>query len=279
MPAFNYHAVDTAGRAKRGIVEASNLAAARRLLRDRKMLPVTVTLSSGNAERKTSRAHKPSSTRQLGAKPLALATRQLATLIGNDIRTEEALKTVAEQATSPKVSASLWNLRTCVIEGKSLSGALEEQGSSFPEYYRASVAAGEQSGKLGDVLSHLAEFVETKQSTQAKIQLALLYPSLLAAVSVAMVTLLLIYVVPDITRVFVSRGVELPFLTRALIALSGFVSHWGLYVVLGAVVVLLIGQRWLRSPRNKLSFHRWIAQAPLIGSFSRKLNSNVTALQ
>lgn len=273
MPAFVYSAVDPAGRQQNGVVEASNAAAARRLLRDRRMLPVSVTLSTAQKAVKTSTTGKTAGHRALGAKPLALATRQLATLIGNDIRTEDALKTVAEQATSPKMAAALWSLRTGIVEGKALSAALGEQGTSFPEYYRASVAAGEQSGKLGEVLAHLAEFVETKQATQAKIQLALLYPALLAAVSVLMVTLLLIYVVPDIVRVFVSRGVELPFLTRALIGLSAFVSAWGVFVLLGGMALILLAQRWMRAPSNRLSAHKWVAQAPVIGPFSRKLNS------
>ena len=273
MPAFLYHAVDTAGRAQRGVVEASNATAARRLLRDRKMLPVSVTLSSSRNTKGASPSRRVSGGRTLSAKHLALATRQLATLIGNDIRTEEALKTVAEQAPSPKTAAALWSLRTAVVEGRSLSAALAEQGASFPEYYQASVAAGEQSGKLGQVLAHLAEFVETKQGTQSKIKLALMYPALLAAVSVIMVTLLLIYVVPDIVRVFVSRGVELPLLTQALIGLSAFVSNWGVYVLAATVVALLVTRSWLALPRNRLVAHKWVAQAPVIGPFSRKLNS------
>ncbi|MDZ4760816.1 MAG: type II secretion system inner membrane protein GspF [Alphaproteobacteria bacterium] len=274
MPAFVYHAVDPAGRPQRGVVEASNAAGARRVLRERKMLPVSVTLSSekgraqeGGQSRGRSRGAR------LGAKSLALATRQLATLIGNDVRTEEALRTVAQQASSADAAALLWNLRTCVIEGKSLSAALTEQGESFPEFYRASVAAGEQSGKLGQVLGHLAEFVETKHATQQKIQLAMLYPALLATVSLIMVTLLLVYVVPDIVRVFVSRGVELPFLTQALIWTSGFVSQWGLVMLGAAAAAVWLVRRWLKAPANTLRFDRWIATAPLAGPFSRKLNS------
>lgn len=273
MPAFVYHAVDTAGRSLRGVVEASNLAAARRQLRDQKMLPVSVELSSVKGAGKSKEGRKQISGGKLGAKPLALATRQLATLIANDIRTEEALKIVAEQAESARVAASFWSLRTRVVEGRSLSAALDEQAGSFPEYYRASVAAGEQSGKLGQVLGHLAEFVETRQTTQSKVQLALMYPMLLALVSVAMVTLLLVYVVPDIVRVFVSRGVELPFLTRALIALSGFVSSWGLYVFAGLTAALLLARQWLASASNRLVADRWIAAMPVVGPFSRKLNS------
>lgn len=277
MPAFSYLAVDPAGRQQRGVVEASNAATARRLLREQKMLPVSVALSSDQSTHKA--ANKDTSARKavmrgkMPAKPLALATRQLATLIGNDIRTEEALKIVAEQAESPRTAAPIWSLRTRVIEGSSLSAALAAQGDTFPEYYRASVAAGEQSGKLGSVLGHLADFVEARQSTQNKVQLALLYPALLAGVSVTLVTLLLIYVVPGIVRVFVSRGVDLPLLTRALIGLSGFVTTWGLYVAGAIIAGLLFLRTWLNSPTNRVRADRMVATMPVIGPFSRKLNS------
>ena len=273
MPAFVYHAVDTSGRSLRGVVEASNLAAARRQLRDQKMLPVSVELSSVKTAGKAHEGQRQASGRKLGAKPLALATRQLATLVANDVRAEEALKIVAGQAESARAAASFWSLRTRVVEGRSLSAALDEQSGSFPEYYRASVSAGEQSGKLGEVLNHLAEFVETREATQKKIQLALLYPALLAIVSTVMVTLLLVYVVPDIVRVFVSRGVELPLLTRALIGLSGFLSSWGIYLMLAFAAGFLLARRWLAAPSNRLLADRWIAGLPLIGAFSRKLNS------
>lgn len=275
MPAFVYHAVDQAGRAQRGVLEASTASAARRALRDRKMLPVSVTMSSAGGMTRPAAALPPrkDKPRPLGAPALALTTRQLATLIANSVRTDEALRTVAQQAGSVRVASCMWALRASVTEGKSLSAALAGQGDSFPEFYRASVAAGEQSGKLGQVLGHLADFVETRHATQKKVQLALLYPALLAFVSITMITLLLIYVVPDIVRVFVARGVELPFLTQALIGLSAFVSRWGLVVLACGAGAYVLVRRWLALPRNRMAAHRWVATAPVLGPFSRKLNA------
>lgn len=275
MAVFAYHAVDKAGRAERGMVEASTAAAARRTLRERNMLPVSVTASSGPGSRTnpTAATLSPKRPGRLNAKSLSLATRQLATLIGNDVRADEALKTVAAQTRSAKAAASLWALRTSVVEGRSLATGIREQGAAFPDFYYASVAAAEQSGKLGPVLTDVAEFVENRHATQNKIQLALLYPALLAVVSLTMITLLLIYVVPNIVHVFISRGVALPFLTQALIATSGFIGKWGLALVGVSALTAFLARGWLRVQRNRLAVDRFVANAPIIGRFSRQLSS------
>jgi len=139
--------------------------------------------------------------------------------------------------------------------------------------YNASIAAGEQSGKLADVLAHLTEFVGSQEKARRKVQLALLYPALLAVVSLLMISLLMVYVVPDIVKVFVSRGAELPFLTRALIALSAFVQTFGVYVLIALVVIGVAWNRWLAIPANSRRFAQFLLQTPPFAGFTRHLNA------
>lgn len=199
---------------------------------------------------------------RIGAGALATVTRQLATLVGSDVRVEEALRLVA-RLSPPAVAAPLILLRDAVVGGQGLAAAMAAQPRAFPDYYRASVAAAEQAGTLAEVLAHLADFVDARARSAWTLGLALLYPVLLAGVSLAMMVALLVYVVPDITRVFVMRGVELPLLTRGLIALSGGVHDYGL----GALAVLLAGglacRRWLAVPANRLAVDRLVATAGL----------------
>ncbi len=273
MPAFVYRAVDAAGRPQRGVVEAANESGARRSLRDRALLPTRIEATTGGASAAALQGTPRFSRRRLSARALARATRQIATLIGSDVRIEEALRLVAAQSEQGSMRPLLLNLRGTILDGRSFAGAIAEQRGVFPEYYRAAIAAGEQSSRLADVLSHLAEFVENRHRTQQRVRLALLYPALLAVVSVSMMILLMIYVVPDIVRVFVSRGADLPFLTRALIALSSGITSFGL---IGAGVLALGGiavQRWLRIPANRLRFDRYLATNRPFASFSRQLNA------
>ena len=277
MPAFAFRAVDAAGKPQRGVLEASSPVGARRALRDRNLLPVSVvearTASSGAVGARAA----PSFTRlfrpRLGGRALADVTRQLSTLIGSDIRIEEALRLVAEQNARTPAGPLLLNVRGAVLEGRGFSEALSDHPDVFPEFFRASVAAGERSGKLADVLAHLTDFVEGRERTRQKIQLALLYPTLLAIVASAIIVLLLVYVVPDITRVFVARGAELPFITRALIGISAFVGAFGWVMALVVVAAGWGARQWLKTDANRLTFARRVAHTPGIQRFSRQLNA------
>jgi general secretion pathway protein F len=270
MPAFAYRAVDTRGAAKQGVIEASSAAAARQLLRDREWLPTSVeTATSGAAPGIGARLFR----RRISARALSTVTRQIATLVTSEVNIEHALKLVADQAESATLRSLLLDVRGSILDGYSFAAALRLHPATFPEFYTASVAAGEQAGKLSQVLEHLAEFVENRQRNQQKVQLALLYPALLAVVSFGMMALLMVYVVPDIVRVFISRGAELPFLTRALIAISGGLQKYGLAMAIALLAAILVFGRWLRMPANRLRFDRGIATTWPLARFSRQYNA------
>ena len=282
MGAFLYRAVDKAGRPQKGVIEAASAAGARAALRAQTLLPLSVD-ATGAAPSPVTGESAPRSLdlsalrlrgrAGMSARHLALVTRQMATLIANDVRIEEALGTVAKQTDRPAIRALLLNVRAAILDGRSLASSLGDHPRAFPDYYRASIAAGEQSGRLDRVLLNLAEFVEGRQANRQTVQLALLYPALLALVSLAIITLLLAYVVPDIVRVFVSRGTELPFLTRAFIGMSEFISGYGLVLLLLIAGAGLLWSRWLRDPQNRLAWHRFLATNRLTANFSRQVNA------
>ena len=273
MTAYAYRAATREGGSRKGIIEASSPAAARALLRDQALLPLSVE-PANDAGSAVGGLKLPSLRRRgLTARQLATVTRQISTLVGSDITIEESLRLVAQQSEVPAVTALLTDVRGAILDGRSFAAALGLHPRAFPEFYRASVAAGEQSGRLASVLDHLAEFVENRQANGQKLQLALLYPALLATVSFGMMVLLMVYVVPDIVRVFVSRGAELPFLTRALIAVSAFIQHYGLYVLIAAAVVVLLYGRWARVPANRLRVHRFFSETRPFARFSRQFNA------
>ncbi len=278
MPAFSYQALNTAGQKQRGTIEAGNAAGARRALRERKLLPVSVVASHAPpaaAGSDAGRAHLVDRLRRPGvsSRALATATRQLATLIGSDVRIDEALRLVSAQAESPALNSVLVDVRATVLEGSSFAAGLARHPRVFADFYRASIGAGENSGRLPEVLAYLANFVEARHTARQKLRLALLYPALLAAVSASMMTLMMIYVVPDIVRVFVSRGAELPLLTRALIALSNLLNNYGLILLIVIVGGVLLVRRELAKPARQAAFHRLIATRRPFARFSRQANA------
>lgn len=270
MAAFEYVALDPRGREQKGLIEADSPRQARQLLRDKQWSPLEVKQARS---REDSGAGGFSFGRGLSARDLALVTRQLATLVQAALPIEEALRATAAQSTSQKIKSMLLAVRARVMEGHSLAAALREYPSAFPELYRATVAAGEHAGHLGLVLDQLADYTDQRQQSRQKIQLALLYPVILLVASLAIVALLLGYVVPDVVKVFVNTGQELPALTTGLIAVSEVVQRWGWLIMLG-IVALAIGMRQaLRDPAIKLRWHSFILRLPLVGRLVRATNT------
>ncbi|KJS79202.1 GspF family T2SS innner membrane protein variant XcpS [Stutzerimonas kunmingensis] len=270
MAAFEYLALDPRGREQKGLIEADSPRQARQLLREKQWAPLEV--KQAKSKEDVSRGGL-SFGRGLSARDLALVTRQLATLVQAALPIEEALRAAAAQSTSAKIKSMLLAVRARVMEGHSLAAALREYPSAFPELYRATVAAGEHAGHLGLVLDQLADYTDQRQQSRQKIQLALLYPVILMVASLAIVVLLLGYVVPDVVKVFVNTGQELPALTRGLIATSDVVKNWGWLIVLGLIAAFLAMRAALRDPALRLRWHAFILRIPLIGRLSRATNT------
>jgi general secretion pathway protein F len=274
MAAFAYRAVDRTGKPLAGVLEAASAASARQDLRARGLLPVEVAAS--RAGRGAQGAARPSLLARLrpavGPRELTLVTRQLATLIGSGVRIEDGLSTVAQQC-PPRVAAVLLNVRAAVLEGRSFGEALAEYPGVFSDFYRASVSAGEQSGQLAQVMRHLASFVENRTRNAQQVQLALLYPALLALLSLGIVTMLMTYVMPDIVRVFTARGADLPALTRGLIVASDALRAYGIAAALTIVAAALGLQRWLAAGGNRRRFHRLLAESRASARLVSRVNS------
>ncbi|KKL27580.1 hypothetical protein LCGC14_2383740, partial [marine sediment metagenome] len=186
MAAFSYRAADPAGRTRKGVIEAASAAAARQRLRQDNLLPISIEPTRARKARPDPAEVTTSAPRSvrggLSPRALALVTRQLATLLGGGVRIEEALQTVARQAEAPRVESMLLNMRASVVEGRSLGQSLQDYPAVFGDFYVATVKAGEASGQLGPVMNHLADHVENRAKNRQTVQLALLYPALLALV-------------------------------------------------------------------------------------------------
>ncbi|MBC7477937.1 MAG: type II secretion system F family protein [Pseudorhodobacter sp.] len=266
MTAFTYRAVDGTGKAASGVVEAVSVAAARADLRGRGLLPVEVA-AANPAVALPFRAAMPLSA-------LVLVTRQMATLLQSGLRIEDALAVIA-QGQPAQVAGLMMAVRTSVLEGRSFAAAIDLFPRAFSAFYRASVAAGEASGRLDQVMAHLANFVENRARNRQTVVLALLYPALLGLVSLGIIAALMTFVVPDITRVFITRGTALPFLTRTLIGVSAFLKDYGLIALLGIGALVALGFRWLKVPANG----RWFDGLLARGRLSRKVVQRMNAAQ
>jgi len=273
MPAYRYEAVDALGSSSKGVVHAESPRAARSDLRSRGLVPLVIDLITGESSaQRNSLAHWFGD--KLSTTELALFTRQLASLLEAKLPLEQAFSALMEQSERPYVRELVASVRAEVMGGASFSDALSRHPRDFADIYRALVASGEHIGQLSSVLSRLADFVERRNALVQKVRLAFTYPAIVTAVAFAIVIFLLTYVVPQIVSVFANTKQQLPFLTLAMLSLSGFVRHWGWLVALLTGLAFIGWRRALRDPAVKMRWHRWLLTAPLYGRFERSLNTS-----
>lgn len=273
MGAFEYTALDAGGRERKGVLEGDTARQVRQQLREKGMIPLGVDEVARRKGGAKSGGAGISLRRGISATDLALITRQFATLVRSGLPLEEALKTVARQTERPRIKSILLGVRSRVMEGHTLASGMGDFPHVFPELYRATVAAGEQSGHLDVVLERLADYTENRQRMRQKIQLAMFYPAMLTLMAIGVTVALLTYVVPEVVQVFDNMGQELPWLTRTLIAVSDFMREYGLLLL-----VLLAGGvggfvYLLRNPAQRRRFHELLHRMPLIARMMGGLNT------
>lgn len=267
MPAFRYEASTPSGQVESGLLEADSARAARTLLRERGLVPLTVDGVAGGAG-------QPSSWRaRLTQADLAIVTRQLAGLLSARLPLEQALNAVIEQAENERVRERFAAVRSEVVAGHGIAAALGRFPRDFPEVYRALIAAGEQSGDLAVVMSRLADWVESRSALTQRVTMAFLYPGIVTAVALLVIVGLLTYVVPQVVGVFVQTRQKLPFLTVALIAASDFLRAWW-WLLAAALGAAALGARaLLAQPAIRLRWDARLLQVPVIGRMVRGLNT------
>jgi general secretion pathway protein F len=276
VPDFAWHGIDPAGREQRGQVKAADAEAARSTLTARKLYVVKVELAADAApvapagEALLSRGLF--TRKRLNNKQLTLFTRQFATLV-QVAPLEEALRTVSRQSEREEVRRILGRVHGHVVEGQSLSEALGRESASFPPLYRAMVAAGEGSGTLSPILERLADLLERQAQVRGKVLSALAYPIVLSIVAAFVVFALMIFVVPKVVEQFQDVGQELPLLTRAVIAVSGFLASWWWALLLALGLAIFLASRALREENLRMGFDRFLLKLPIVGRLQRDLHA------
>jgi len=272
MAAFEYQALDAQGHAIKGVLEGDAERQVRAALREKGLTPLRVEIIDQRAEAARG-GWRFSFRRGIPGSELALLTRQFATLIHAGLTIEECLNALIEQAETARARAVLAGVRTRVLEGQSLARSLAQFPESFPDIFRSMVDAGEQSGKLDEVLERLAEYTENRQTLQQKVLLAFIYPALVTFVAAAVVVGLLVYVVPQVTRVFENTGQTLPMVTRVLIGISNFLRGGGWWWVVGIAAGLFAFRTALKEPHLKQRWHHFLLRLPLVGRLLRGTNA------
>lgn len=271
MAAFDYQAVDSRGKNKKGVIEGDTPRHVRSLLREQGLMPIEVTpsLQKSKQQNKASRFGG----KKISAAELALITRQLSTLVESGLPIEESLMAVAEQCDKNSLKSMVMAVRTKVTEGYGLAESMAEFPQIFNRLFRAMVAAGEKSGHLDKVLDRLADYTEQRQQLRSQLIQALVYPIIMTVVATGVIAILLTAVVPKIVGQFEHMGANLPGTTKLLIASSDFLRDYGLAIVMVITALLFLWSQLLKKASFKFAYHKHFLALPGIGKVAKSINT------
>ena len=274
MAAFSYKALDASGKQQKGVLDADSARQVRQQLREQGLMPLDIA-PAGQSDEKQKAGSVGFSFRRpsLNTADLALITRQMATLVAAGIPLEESLATIAKQSEKARVNGILLAVRSKVLEGYTLADAMAEFPSVFNNLYRSTIQAGESAGFLDLVMEKLADYTEASQASRQKVQMAMIYPAILFFMAIGVVTLLMVFVVPDVVKVFNTQGQTLPWITQVLIATSDFIVNKGWLLFIGIVLFVFAIKSALSKPEIQIKWHRRILSLPLVGRLSRGTNT------
>lgn len=264
MAVYRYEALDERGNRRRGQIDADSARAARARLRAQGLAPIGVT--EAGAAHGTAAGER----RALNRTRLASWTRQLASLVAGGLPLERALATLADEAETPRERELVTQLRAAVNAGSALATALAAHPRTFDDSYRAVVAAGEASGRLGTVLERLADEHEASDALRQRVLSAVLYPAIVTVFALAIVVFLMTSVVPQVAQAFSSGRRALPLLTVVMLRVSQWLRDWGwtLPVLAALSAGAIAGARRTPALRQRLD-RAWLG-VPVVGRLSRQ---------
>ena len=273
MPVFEYVAIDSAGKNRKGIIDADSARAARQKLRSDGIYPTQLEeTQTEEVSEKPSRLQFRLPLQRVRRAELVSTTRQLATLITAGLPLVSALSGVLEQVKRPALSKVLSQVRERVREGMSLAAALQEHRGVFPPVYTAMIHAGETSGTLELVVERLADFGEQQLALQRKVRSTLAYPILMLIVGVGVVVFLMAYVIPRVSQIFVDMKQELPLPTMILIRLSELFQKYWPVALLGIIACILAGRYYVKTDAGRRRYDTWLLKLPVVGTIIEKVS-------
>ncbi len=270
MPVYEYTGLAAGNRTTRGHVDADSTRAARNKLRADGIFPTSLTeaRTKASGSEMLTRFKLPE-LRKVPDLDLSVFTDQLATLIDAGVPLVESLGSLTEQIENARLKSVVGRVRESVNHGSSLADAFGEHPQVFDDLYTAMVRAGESAGALGLVLQRLADYVEDRRVLQAKVASAAAYPAFMVVMVGAAAIFLMIFVLPRLTTVLLDLNVELPLITRIVIATSSFVGTYWPIIVFTPVLAFLAINRFINTTPGRAAWDRFKLKLPLIGRVSR----------
>ncbi len=274
MPNYSYRGINAQGKNASGVIDADSDKGARLKLRKMGIFPTEIVVeggrrSGGGGFSLNANVDLGKYLQRVSDKDLAVMTRQLSTLIAANIPIVDALAALVDQTQNPKLKSVLGLVKETVVQGGRLSDALAVHPKIFSNIYISMISAGEAAGALETVLMRLADLTEKSAALKSKIIGALMYPAIMGLVGMGLMSFLLVYVVPKVTKIFEDVKATLPLPTKILIAVShGLSDYWYLFILVAVGTVYGI-RRYIATPKGRYFYDKMSLKAPIFGNLFR----------
>lgn len=267
MPIYKYRTRSEDGKVMTGAVEAVSESEAADLLADRGLVVLALSQTNLKASGKGFNIN----IGRIRQKDLVIFSRQLSVMMSATVPIVQALRILSQQTPNPILIDKIVEMANDVDGGMKLSSAMAKHTKIFSRFYVSMVRSGETSGKLDEVLEYLANQMEKDYDLVSRIKGAMIYPAFIVFAMVAVAFLMMTFVIPRMTNLLIESGVELPLLTRILIATSNFFARFWILVILGLVGAFLLFRMWTRSKSGRVIWDRTKIHFPIFGSFFRRI--------
>ncbi len=264
---FNYQAIDNRGQNLNGSIDAISIDVAIMSLQRRGFVVSSIAPLGGGSvfERKFSFKNR------VKTKDIVLLSRQLATLFQAQVSALRIFRLLSAESEKPGLQAKLLEIADDLQAGSSISKALSKHPDAFSDFYVNMVRAGEEAGKLDETFVYLADYLERSFEIVSKAKNALIYPAFVISAFIVVMILMLTVVIPNLTSILKDSGQQLPIYTRAVMSLSDFFLHYGLFILVALIIGGFFFWRWAKTPQGEYVIDRMKLTTPFFGNLFTKL--------
>ncbi len=265
---FIYKTVNKSGAEQAGSIEAPNVDLAISSLQRRGLIIVSI------KPEEIAKGFLPFTIpflRPVKAKEIVMLSRQIATLFEAKVSVLSTFRLLASEVDNPYLRNALLEVTDDIKGGIPISAAMAKHPKVFSNFYVNMVRAGEESGKLSEAFTYLADYMDRTYALSSRAQNALIYPAFVIASFVVVMILMIVFVIPRLSQILIETGQELPIYTKIVIGFSDFVSTFAIPIVVLIGLLSAYLSRYINTPKGKIAWSRFKISIPYVGTLYRKL--------
>lgn len=267
MPRYSYTALAGGGKTMKGTVTAESPYSARKQLRSRGIHPTNIEQVSAESEVKSSLMSFLGRTKK---SHIIEFTKQMSILLNSEIKLTESLSVMVEQASEARFKSVITDIRDRVVTGEAFADALGDYTEYFDIIYISMIKVGEATGMLGKTMETISGFMEKRRRIESKIMTAMIYPAFLMTIGMVAIIFLTTFVLPKIIAQLEKAKMQLPLITRALMAVSYFLIHYWYVVLIVIFLVVFSVRKFLKTKKGAYMRDKTLLSIPIFGPLMRQ---------